>query len=276
MDPVDLLDTCQREHANSMLIVGDSFARPIVDELRSSPRDLPELRFIMSGGAALSPALVADLFEVLPYVTVVDVLGSSESGRQGTRSISATGDAQSGFAPSTGATVVSEDCSRLLPAGSDELGWLAQTGRVPRGYLGDPANTAATFPEIDGVRYSVPGDRAKHRSDGTLELHGRDAVTINSGGEKVFAEEVEGALKTHPGVLDAIVVGRPSPRWGQEVVAVVALRPDIEVSDDELRAACEPHLARYKLPKAFARRAVIQRSPAGKPDYAWARAQFEA
>jgi fatty-acyl-CoA synthase len=133
--------------------------------------------------------------------------------------------------------------------------------------------TAKTFPVVDGGRYAVAGDRARILAAGGVELHGRDSVTINTGGEKVFAEEVEQALKRHPAVFDAVVVGRPSERWGQEVIGVVPLRPGHEAaSDDELRAAAAPHLARYKLPKAFVRVDRIERSPSGKPDYRWAAA----
>jgi fatty-acyl-CoA synthase len=177
------------------------------------------------------------------------------------------------FAPSAGATVLDEAHERILPAGSDDIGWLATAGFVPLGYLGDPKKTAATFPVVEGVRYSVPGDRARHRADGSIEVLGRDSVTINTGGEKVFAEEVEQALKEHPAVEDAIVVGRPSERWGQEVVAVVALRPGQSAAEDELRESCAGVLARYKLPKAIVFRDVIVRSPSGKADYRWARAQ---
>src|SRR5690606_18270837 len=124
------------------------------------------------------------------------------------------------FDPSPTSAVVSEDRTRILSPGDQELGWLTQTGRVPLGYLGDPEKTQATFPVIDGRRHAVPGDRARVLADGSIELHGRDSVTINTGGEKVFAEEVEVAVKAHPAVFDCLVVGRPSERWGQEVVAV--------------------------------------------------------
>ncbi len=147
---------------------------------------------------------------------------------------------------------------------------------MPLGYLGDPDKTRATFPVVDGERHAVAGDRARWRSDGTIELHGRDSVCINTGGEKVFAEEVETALKTHPGVLDAVVCGRPSSRWGEEVVAVVALRPQADVSDDELRDAAGAHLARYKLPRAIVRVPEVVRAPSGKADYRWARTQVSA
>ena len=274
LDPASLLDTCERERVTSLLIVGDSFARVLVDEQRRRPRDLGSLRFVMSGGAPLTDRMTNELLELLPRASIVDVLGSSESGRQGTRSSDRSEQTASGrFVPSMGAAVLSEDRTRVLQPGSEEVGWLAQSGRVPRGYLGDPEKTARTFPVIDGVRYAVPGDRARLLLDGSIELHGRDAVTINTGGEKVFAEEVEAALKAHPAVIDAIVVGRPSEEWGQEVAAVVVVDPAAHVSDDELRETCAAHLARYKLPRTIVRRHAAVRSPAGKPDYAWAREQ---
>lgn len=274
LDPADVLDTCARESVSSLLIVGDAFARPLVEELERVPRDLPALRFIMTGGAALGPRLAGRLLDLVPGATIVDVLGSSESGRQGTRSTRPGDAAASGrFDPSAGSVVLSDDRTRVLRPGEDEIGWLAQSGRTPRGYLGDPTKTAATFPTIAGARYSVPGDRARLLADGSIELHGRDSVTINSGGEKIFAEEVESALKHHPAVLDAVVVGRPSERWGQEVVAVVSLAPGAEPSDEELLATCAEHIARYKLPKLVVRRPTIARSPAGKADYRWAAAQ---
>jgi 3-oxocholest-4-en-26-oate---CoA ligase len=274
LDPADVLDTCEREHVGSLLIVGDAFARPLVDELRNRPRDLSSLRFVMTGGAALGPGLADALVELVPSATILDVLGSSESGRHGTRR--GAGEGAGRFERSATTVVLDDARSRVLEPGSPEVGWLAQRGRVPRGYLDAPDATAATFPVVDGTRCSVPGDRARLLADGTIELHGRESVTINSGGEKIFAEEVEAAVKRHPDVIDAVVVGRPSARWGQEVVAVVALRAGTHVSDEELVATCEPHLARYKLPKAVVRRDEIERSPAGKPDYRWARAQAEA
>jgi fatty-acyl-CoA synthase len=167
-------------------------------------------------------------------------------------------------------TIVSEDLRRVLGPGEDELGWLAQRGRVPLGYLGDAAKTARTFPLIDGERFSVPGDRARLTADGLLELHGRDSVTINSGGEKIFAEEVEAALAAHPAVYDVVVTGRPSDRWGQEVVAIVEFRGDERPEDAELLEVCSRQLARYKLPKCIISVDKVLRSPAGKADYRWA------
>ena len=150
-------------------------------------------------------------------------------------------------------------------------GWRARHGRVPLGYYKDPDKSARTFPVIDGVRYSVPGDRATLEADGSMRLLGRDSVTINTGGEKVFAEEVEHALKHHPAVYDAIVVGTPHDRWGQQVTALVRLRRGEETSDAVLKKAASEHLAPYKLPKAFLYVDEIQRAPSGKADYAWAK-----
>ena len=278
-DPADVLDTVERDGATSLLLVGDPMARPLVDQLRTEraegrERGLSSLRHLLSGGAVLSPTLKAELLELLPKVTIVDVLGSTESGRQGVARAAADRP-DGGFARSDTAVVLDETRTRYLQPGDGELGWLAQTGRVPLGYLGDPDKSAATFPVIDGVRHAVPGDRAALRPDGSIELHGRDSVCINTGGEKVFAEEVETAVKTHPAVLDAVVCGRPSERWGSEVVAIVQLRPGAEVTDEDLRSAAGAHLARYKLPRAILRRDRIVRAPSGKADYRWAREQAE-
>jgi acyl-CoA synthetase (AMP-forming)/AMP-acid ligase II len=272
LDADDILATAAREGVTSLLIVGDAFARPLVDALRTGRHDVSRLRHLLTGGAILSAPVKAELLELVPGLKIVDVLGSSETGRQGTQVSDRGSGASTGtFAPSPTAAVLSEDRTRVLAPGDEELGWLAQSGRVPLGYLGDAEKTRRTFPTVDGVRYAVAGDRARLRADGTVELHGRDSVTINTGGEKVFAEEVEQALKHHPAVFDVVVVGRPSERWGQEVVAVVQLRPGVEApSDDDLRAVAGVHVARYKLPKAVVRVPVVERSPSGKPDYRWA------
>ncbi len=275
LDPVDVLDVCERERATSLLIVGDAFARPLLDELKRSTRDLSCLRFVMTGGAILSPATRAGLLDTLPGVRILDVLGSSETGRHGVGSSSRDGSAEPGvFTPSSTTVVLDEDRRRPLLPGEDADGWLAQRGRVPLGYLGDQAKTEATFPRIDGVVHAVAGDRARLRADGDIELLGRESVTINTGGEKVHAEEVEQALKGHPDVYDALVVGRASERWGQEVVAVVATTGSLDEAGVTEHVA--RHLARYKLPKAFIVVDEIRRSASGKPDYAWAKAVAES
>jgi 3-oxocholest-4-en-26-oate---CoA ligase len=267
-DPADVLATCEREHVTALQIVGDPFAGPLLESMDARPYDLSSLRFLLSGGAVLSPAVKARLIERIPGLRIVDVLGSSETGRQ------AVAGAEPTFRPGDHTVVLSGDRSRRLTPDDDEIGWLAQAGGVPLGYLGDPAKTAATFPVIDGVRHAVAGDRVRLLADGTIALLGRDSVTINTGGEKVFAEEVERVLVAHPAVADAIVTSRPSARWGQQIVAVVAPRADADISElrGELRAHCRTSLAGYKVPKAFCWVGDVVRSPAGKPDYAWARA----
>jgi acyl-CoA synthetase (AMP-forming)/AMP-acid ligase II len=177
------------------------------------------------------------------------------------------------FAPGPGTVVVTEDLSALAEPGHEGLGWLAQEGWVPLGYYGDADKTARTFPVIGGKRYAVPGDRARHQVDGQIELLGRDSVTINSGGEKIFAEEVEQAIAGHPAVHDVIVVGRPSERWGSEVVALVELADGATAAEADIVAHAGAHIARYKLPKAVLFLDEIVRSPSGKADYRWARAQ---
>jgi acyl-CoA synthetase (AMP-forming)/AMP-acid ligase II len=271
-DAADVCDTIDREKVNIMLIVGDAFGRPLLDELARSSHQLSTLVLIISGGAALSAPVKAGLLDRLPGAAIMDGLGSSETGTQASQVTGAGGVVSTGtFTPGTGMAIVSEDLDRVLDAGHEETGWLAQAGRVPLGYLGDAEKSARTFPTIDGVRYSVPGDRARVTAEGLLELHGRESVTINSGGEKIFAEEVEAALAHHPAVYDTVVTGRPSERWGQEVVAVVQLREGFAASEDELLAECAKHIARYKFPKAIVMVDRVVRSPAGKADYRWAR-----
>jgi acyl-CoA synthetase (AMP-forming)/AMP-acid ligase II len=276
-DGDDVLAVVEREKANTITIVGDAFAVPLLDALRRGKRDVSSLLLIGSGGAPLSTRHKQELLAALPNITVLDSIGSSETGAQASNpSNKSTSISTGDFRPLPGAGVVSEDLTRVLAPGDGEMGWFAQRGRVPLGYLGDAAKTARTFPVIEGVRWSVPGDRARYRADGSIEVLGRDSVTINTGGEKVFAEEVEHALKQHPDVYDVVVTGRPSQRWGQEVVAIVRLRDGARATESELLAEAGKHLARYKLPKAFVFREVIQRSPSGKADYRWARQQAES
>jgi fatty-acyl-CoA synthase len=273
-DPDDVLRVIARERVDSLLLVGDAFGRPLLAALESGRHAVPSLKAITNSGAIMTAPIKEALLAKLPGLAIVDSIGSSESGQQGVN-VSTQQGAQSGrFALTRSARVLSEDLSRVLAPEDDELGWLAQQGRVPLGYLGDPDKTRRTFPVIDGVRYSVPGDRARLLPDGEVQVLGRDSVTINSGGEKIFAEEVEGALKRHAAVYDVLVCGRPSERWGQEVCAVVQLCDGAAATEAELLAEAEKHLARYKLPKAVLFSDHVQRSPSGKPDYVWARAQF--
>ncbi|MFG2089182.1 MULTISPECIES: AMP-binding protein [unclassified Spirillospora] len=270
LDAADLMATAERERVTRMPLVGDAFARPIVEALEARGHDLGSLRTFVNSAAAISPAVKRRLLELLPHSRIVDILGSSESGFQVARS----GSSATTFMPAPGTAVLSADRSRRLAPGEDEMGWLAKGGgSIPLGYLGDPAKTAATFRMLDGERLVVPGDRARLLADGTVEVHGREATTINTGGEKVFAEEVENVLRGLPGVTDALVVGRPSERWGTEIVAVI--RPAGASGDEELRAGCAVHLARYKIPKAFVRTDHGLRLPNGKADYAAARALLD-
>lgn len=272
LDPVDIWSLIEREKLGFLLIVGDAFARPLLDELDRHSYDLSSLSVVLSGGAPLSANLKDEFLRHLPTLMIVDGLGSSEAGGQLSH-VSAGANASTGTFPiAPGNHVLSADLDRELAPGDPELGWLAKSGRLALGYLGDPDKTTRTYPVIDGVRYAVPGDRAKSRVDGIIELHGRDSVTINSGGEKIFAEEVEAALKAHPGVYDCLVAPRSSERWGNEVVAVVRIREGYTVSEADLLAEAAKHIARYKLPKAFVFVDHIERSPSGKADYRWAKA----
>jgi acyl-CoA synthetase (AMP-forming)/AMP-acid ligase II len=272
LDPVDVWGLIERESLNFLLIVGDAFARPLLDELERGTYDLSSLTVLLSGGAPLSANLKDEFLAHLPTLMIVDGLGSSEAGGQLSQVSAGAGATTGTFPILPGNHVLSEDLDRELVAGDNELGWLAKSGRLALGYLGDADKTARTYPVVDGVRYAVPGDRARLRADGMIELHGRDSVTINSGGEKIFAEEVEAAIKRHPGVYDCVVAGRPSERWGNEVVAVVRVREGHQVDAASLVAEAERHIARYKLPKAFVFVDEIVRSPSGKADYRWAKA----
>jgi acyl-CoA synthetase (AMP-forming)/AMP-acid ligase II len=273
LDAEDIVRTIEREKVMTVTVVGDAMARPLVAAIEKGIADVSSLAVVANGGALLTPYVKERLIDVLPNAMVVDGVGSSETGGQMSH-LSVAGAVSTGtFNAGPDTFVAAEDLGSILAPGHKGMGWLAQRGYVPLGYKGDAAKTASTFPVIDGVRYAVPGDRARHRADGVIELLGRDSVTINSGGEKIFVEEVETAIASHPAVADVVVTGRPSERWGQEVVAVVALADDACVDAGELTAHAGKSLARYKLPKAVIFRPVIERSPSGKADYRWAREQ---
>jgi len=273
LDPVDVWRTVERERATTITTVGDAVARPLVEELERGNYDTSSIVAVGNGGAALTPTIKERILAQMPNVFVSDSVGSSETGAQMSH-LSASGAVSSGqFNPGPGTVVVSEDMTSVLSAGHDGNGWLAQQGWVPLGYFRDAEKTGRTFPVIDGVRYAVPGDRARHLAEGPIELLGRDSVTINSGGEKIFAEEVERAIAGHPSVHDVVVVGRPSERWGQEVVALVALSSGLVATADEIVDHASRSIARYKLPKDVLFLDHIERSPAGKADYRWAKSQ---
>lgn len=277
LDAQDILDTIEREEVNNLLVVGDAFGRPIADALSSSGRECPSLRNIITGGAIMTAKVKSDIINSLPNVKIIDSAGSSETGGQATHVSDAKSGAATGkFSLSENNAVISEDMTEILSPGHTGLGWWARSGNIPLGYLDDEDKTQKTFPVLNGVRYSVPGDKVRLLEDGSLELHGRESVTINSGGEKIFAEEVEQALKHHVDVFDAVVAGRPSERWGNEVVAIVQLREHTQPSEDSLLVECNKHIARYKLPKSFIFVNEILRSPSGKADYKWAKSVAES
>ena len=260
VDPDDVWSTVEREQANTMTIVGDAILRPLLLQLDKKQYDLSSFFAVGNGGAPLTPAVRAMAMERLPNLVISDSAGSSETGAQ--MHVTSVDPIEAGtFIPGPGTVVVDESLSRVLAPGHEGNGWLAQTGSVPLGYLGDEAKTARTFPVIEGVRYSIPGDRARHLADGSIQLLGRDSVTVNSGGEKIFVEEVERAIAGHPSVADVVVTGRPSERWGSEVVAVVQLAEGTVGDEDSIVKHASEHIARFKLPKQVVFVERIQRSP---------------
>jgi acyl-CoA synthetase (AMP-forming)/AMP-acid ligase II len=279
--PADVWRTVAREEVRTLTVVGDAMARPLIEELERGRYDTSSLRGIGNGGAPLSLWARQRLVELVPTASISDSVGSSETGAQmSTRTApgAAIETGQKGpiaFVPGPLATVINESMSAVMKPGHEGIGWLAQRGNVPLGYLGDAEKSARTFPRIDGMRFAVPGDRARILDDGRIELLGRDSATINSGGEKIFAEEVEMALLRHPGVADVVVTGRTSERWGQEVVALVQTQDGNEIAMDELLTAAAASIARYKLPKEILFVPHVERSPSGKADYRWAKERVE-
>jgi acyl-CoA synthetase (AMP-forming)/AMP-acid ligase II len=270
-DPEAALELLAEERIDLTMLIGDATARPLADTLARSPDrfDLSSLQVIASGGAVLSTAVRRRLEELLPGTRVLDTFGSSESGGQGRLVTSSSGHGPRRLLTDECTAVLGDD---LAPVAPGEVGHLARRGWIPLGYHGDPERTATTFPVVDGVRWSVPGDLARLEDDGTITLLGRGSTSINTGGEKVFPEEVERELKSHPAVLDCLVVGAPDDRFGERVVAVISVRPlSTEVTDEELVDHARRHIAGYKVPRRWVRVAHCERLPTGKPDYAWAR-----
>jgi 3-oxocholest-4-en-26-oate---CoA ligase len=268
-DAAHTLQLAETERAMALAVVGDAMARPIADELAARPGryDLSSLFILGSGGALLSPAVREQLQSLLPNVYITDRFGASESGTDGELGRGADGAPQLTHA---GNVHVLDEA--LKPVQPGETGRLAKSGHVPLGYYGDEPATSATFPVVAGVRYAVLGDLARLEDDGSIVVLGRGSMCINSGGEKVFPEEVEQTLKAHPAVLDALVAGLPDERFGERVAAVVQLRAGVAALDaDELREYCRATLAGYKVPARIEFVPQVVRSPAGKADYRWAR-----
>jgi len=273
-DPHEVWTLVATEKANSVMITGDAMGKPLIEALDEpgADYDLSSLLAVTSSAALFSAPVKDEFFRHLPNLVIVDAIGSSESGNNGMASMTKGGTAmKSGPTVSVlGDTVVfDEDMVPVVP-GSGTIGKIARTGNIPVGYYNDPVKTAEVFIHVDGVRYVMPGDFATIEEDGSITLLGRGSVSINSGGEKIFPEEVESAVRSHPDVLDAIVVGAPDERWGQRVAAIIQPRGEQVPTLDEVQAHCRDHIAGYKVPRELHVVELIERSPSGKPDYRWA------
>jgi fatty-acyl-CoA synthase len=261
----------EAERSMNIVIVGDAMARPLAEALDDpeAAYDLSSVIVVGSGGAVFSPAVKEQLRAHLPDLLMVDSFGATELGAAGTQVDASVG---ARFPHNEFMSVLGDD---LRPTPPGVVGRLARRGHIPLGYLGDEAKTAATFvTDPDGVRWAIPGDFCRFEDDGTITLLGRGSGCINTGGEKVFPEEVEVALKSHPAVFDVLVVGVPDPRFTERVAAVVQPRPGHEVTLDDLAAHCHERLARYKAPRDLRLVDEIGRTASGKADYRWAKEQF--
>jgi acyl-CoA synthetase (AMP-forming)/AMP-acid ligase II len=266
-----LVDT---EKVNVMMITGDAMARPLIEELDRArdEYDLSSFYALSSTAAIFSPSLKDAFFAHLPGLVMTDAIGSSESGANGIVMVSPDNTAMHGGPTVTpvGQSVVFDADYKLVFPGSGVIGRLARSGDIPIGYYRDPVKTAETFVDVDGVRFVIVGDLATVEADGSITLLGRGSVSINSGGEKIFPEEVEATVKSHPDVYDVTVVGVPDGRWGQRVAAVVEPRPGRAPDLESIQQHCRAHIAGYKVPRELHIVDRLERSPSGKPDYRWA------
>ena len=273
LDAAEVWRTIEREAVTATSAVGDAVLRPLLDAWDSfDPKpDLRALQLFSSGGAPLSPAVRERFLATFPTIPLSDGYGSSETGIQAGRVfVGPTGDGPEPQFVARQAVVMDEETHEPVPPGSTKVGRVARTGRIPLGYYNDPEKSAATFVEWDGRRWSLTGDMGTVAADGTISLLGRGSICINTGGEKVYPEEVEAVLRRSDAVYDVVVVGAPDERWGQRVVAVVEPTPGTDTSEDELRDLARKYLAGYKVPKAVVFVDHIVRSPSGKADYRWA------
>ncbi|CAG6896080.1 3-oxocholest-4-en-26-oate--CoA ligase [Mycobacterium avium subsp. paratuberculosis] len=270
--------TIHEHKVNLLFFTGDAMARPLLDALnKDHDYDLSSLFLLASTAALFSPSIKERLLELLPNRVITDSIGSSETGFGGTSIVAK--DAPHAGGPRVTIdhrTVVLDEEGNEVKPGSGVRGLIAKKGNIPVGYYKDEKKTAETFKTFNGVRYAIPGDYALVEEDGTVTMLGRGSVSINSGGEKIYPEEVEGALKGHPDVFDALVVGVPDPRYGQHVAAVVQPRPGTRPSLAELDRFVRSEIAGYKVPRSLWLVDEVKRSPAGKPDYRWAKEQTEA
>jgi fatty-acyl-CoA synthase len=271
LEPERIWTEVETNAVGVLTIVGDVFARPLLDALDSEPLrwDLSALRAITSSGVTWSPDVKRGLLDHLPTITLLDSLGASEG--MITRSAAKAGDAEiapARFAVNERFRVLREADNSDVTPGSGEVGLVAVGGRIPLGYYQDPVKTAKTFRSVDGTRYSIPGDFATVESDGTIKLLGRGSATVNTGGEKVYPEEIELLLKKNGAVYDCVVVGVPDPRFGERVVALVQITDGYYTDEEELRAICRSRgLAGYKIPKRFLFVDSLNRAANGKADY---------
>lgn len=269
-DPDEVWRLVAAHAVTSLVIVGDAFARPLLDALRSGRHpaaDLQSLRSVVSSGAMFSAEVKQGLIDLLPGLSIRDVLGATEGAMGRTISGAGSGGATGAFTPNPGVVVLDDELQPVEP-GSGDIGVIASTGvAVPLGYYKDPARTAATFKTIGGVRYAIHGDMATVEADGTVRLLGRGSNVINTGGEKVFVEEVEEAVKRHPLVEDCLVFGEPDERFGQRVVAVASLVEASTADQPDLRGHLDGRIASFKIPRRVTFVGEVPRHPNGKADY---------
>jgi fatty-acyl-CoA synthase len=278
LDTEELWSTAERRRTSALAIVGDAFAKPMLAALRENTGrwDLTSCKLIVSSGVIWSPPVKHGLLEHLPHALLMDSFGSSEAVGFGVELTTRESTVRLGkFRIGPNCKVFTAEDKEVMP-GSDEVGYIARSGPIPRGYYKDEVKTAETFRWIDGVRWSIPGDFCTVNTDGTLELLGRGSVCINTAGEKVHPEEVEEALKLHPGIADATVVGLPDEKWGESVTGVVQLEPGAKATEQELRTHVGQHLAGYKTPKRIVFVESVGRSPSGKADYKRCKALAQA
>ena len=278
-DPALMLDTIAAEGVNLTVIVGDAFARPLQRELEQAAtegrqRDLSSLRLVISSGAMFSRDVKEAILDHVGHLAIVDALGSSEGAMATQITVRGATRDTARFDASPTTKLFDEDDREIEP-GSDRVGMVATTGAVPIGYYKDEAKSARTFRTIDGVRYAFPGDWGRLDADGTLVLLGRGSNCINTGGEKVYPEEVEEAVKSHPAVEDALVFGVDDERFGQRVVGVMALAPGASAPVDEVVAHTRERLAAFKAPRELVVVDAVPRSPSAKADYPAARRLFD-
>jgi len=276
-EPKAALRLIERERVNTVSLVGDAMARPLAEALDEpdADYDLSSLIVVSSAGAVFSDTVREQLRKHLPNIFLVDAYGASETGHQGTMAAESSPEKGLRFTMNERTAVLDDDLKPVVP-GSGVVGRVAMRGHVPLGYYNDSKKTAGTFKEIDGERWVLPGDMATVEADGTVLVLGRGSVCINSGGEKVYPEEVEAALKSHPDVFDAVVVGVPDEKWGERVTALVQARPGTSPAPDDIVAHCRTKVAGYKVPRAVHLLDQLHRSPSGKPDYPWARQRARA